>query len=1003
MARVRVIRRSAWFAVLAVVLVAAPVAGATTETAHSGNVTATFSYRGGFQSGGFSHLHLSIARSGHTVYDRAVSSPKWCFRSCVPGMAENSSVHVVDLESTGDPDVVLDLYTGGAHCCYIEQVFTFDASARTYVKTERNFGNIAGVLEALGHNGRFEFVSADSRFDNAFTISAASGLPIQILTFRGGKFDDVTRQYPDEITKDADKWWRLYEQNVSDGRGFIAAWAADEYLLGDESKADNRLDEELHKGHLKGFSGYPSSRQFVADLKKFLRDHGYATEKPCSDAPITTDKSLDIEGCFVPGDHGTYTSSGDVKVNGLWLLPAGDATITIQPSLHVLHATGSGVVKLGGVVPVWDWAPGDELVLPLTGQVKLVNNASAKVYGFPVQGSLQAGFGDGDLTVTGNVSLRVLGNDVTASLELHLDNQGISSANVVAKGAGEDPKFHELASCSLNRPPPLGFDCASVTNAKGNTYSGLVPKEPAIAHIGPLPIEDVSFDYDRDKHEWSGEGELAIGDLLPGASTFGKLLPTLGLGATIGTSPFQFDGASASDSDLNLTLGPAVLKKIQFSLKLHPKFALSGDADLAATAGSIEIDGGFDYELGKSSGFLLKLHGKVSLETVSIDGFVAYDGRDGAQKVTLGGSFDRSFGPASANLGLSGGVGGGHFELDGDGSVSAFGLSADGHGVLSDAGVGACAHVSALFFSGDIGFTHTWNGRTDFNGCDFGGLHTLGLGGAIDAGAGRTFTVSRGMAREEIAVTGAAGPPGVFITGPGGEQVGTPPVADRAVLQPGGLAVAVSSTNTTYLILYKPAAGRWTIRRQSGGVAPIRYEIAQPIRALHLRAKVSGRGRHRTLRWRFAAQRGVSVRFIQRGGTERTVITTSRDHGSVAFSAAPGPRGRRTVMALVSVDGVPHQLLSVASFRASAPYRPRVRRARYRLRRGVLRVSWARVRRASYYEVGIRLRGGRNLVYRLAGRSSGARFRLGRHARIKRVTVIVAVRGLAGRAVTARR
>ena len=75
------------------------------------------------------------------------------------------------------------------------------------------------------HNGRFEFLTADDSFAYEFTDFAASGLPIQILTFSDRRFLNVTRQYPKLIAKDAARWMKAFnsmaKQHYSDsvGRG----------------------------------------------------------------------------------------------------------------------------------------------------------------------------------------------------------------------------------------------------------------------------------------------------------------------------------------------------------------------------------------------------------------------------------------------------------------------------------------------------------------------------------------------------------------------------------------------------------------------------------------------------------------------------------------------------------------------------------------------------------------------------------------------------------------
>ena len=266
--------------VLGLFAVSAPAALATTQTAHAGAVTATFTFAGHYPN--YTGLHLRIARSGSVLYDQPVRS-KTCGRFCAPGAtgSKASSVRLIDLDHVGEPNVVLDLYSGGAHCCSIAQVFTFDPGTHTYTKAERNFGDPGDRIEDLGHDGRFEFVTADDAFAYAFTDFAASGLPLQILTFSGGRFHDVTSQYPALIRKDAASWLKVFKgmarQHYADSMGVIAAWAADEYRLGKSAAATRYLHQQAKAGHLNSPLGrsVPQGQKFVAALQTFLRRHGY--------------------------------------------------------------------------------------------------------------------------------------------------------------------------------------------------------------------------------------------------------------------------------------------------------------------------------------------------------------------------------------------------------------------------------------------------------------------------------------------------------------------------------------------------------------------------------------------------------------------------------------------------------------------------------------------------------------------------------------------------------
>ena len=259
--------------VLTALLVAAPVAAAKTITAHHGRVSAAVTIKGQAPAPA---QRLTITRAGKVAYDKPVTS-KFCFASCITG---RGSLHVLDLEHNGRPDVVLELFTGGAHCCSVDQIFSWDPRTKAYVETQRNFGDPGALIVDLGHNHRYELRTADDSFAYEFTAYAFSGLPIEILTFSHRHFTNVTRRYPSLIARDAAVWLKAYKSTAPSyqgSTGLIAAWAADEDLLGNSSMVSSYLSQEANAGHLKSGEGnvLPSGTKFVAKLQRFLRAHGY--------------------------------------------------------------------------------------------------------------------------------------------------------------------------------------------------------------------------------------------------------------------------------------------------------------------------------------------------------------------------------------------------------------------------------------------------------------------------------------------------------------------------------------------------------------------------------------------------------------------------------------------------------------------------------------------------------------------------------------------------------
>jgi hypothetical protein len=228
-------------------------------------------------SGTPSHLVLSITRNGTAVYHRPVTAAG-CRGQCMdvavpPG---KSPLHVLDLDGNGEPEVILGLFTGGANCCFIDQVFSFDARAHTYVRSQHDFLNAGATLGR--RNGSWVFDSGDSRITEAgFTDTADSGTPIQIWRFASGGFTDVTRANPDLVRADAARWMRAFNHHISNGVGLIAAWASDEDLLGQSALVDTTLKRLAAQHKLRTPLGLPhgSATLFVTQLEKLLHKLGY--------------------------------------------------------------------------------------------------------------------------------------------------------------------------------------------------------------------------------------------------------------------------------------------------------------------------------------------------------------------------------------------------------------------------------------------------------------------------------------------------------------------------------------------------------------------------------------------------------------------------------------------------------------------------------------------------------------------------------------------------------
>lgn len=255
-------------------------AGAATQTIISGGVTVTYTYHGTPPLS--SNSRLTISEGGTVIYDQPVTS-KWCGKHCSPNIIarDRKVIHIVRLTQAGPANVVLDLYSGGAHCCFVEQVFSLTANPTTVRKAEYNFGNPGVRLVRLNSNDTYDFISANNDFAYAFTDYAASGMPIEIFSFSHEAFHNVTVSFPSLIRKDAAQWMSAFQSQAGthyqDSVGLVAAWAADEDMLGHSAGVARFLAAQARAGHLNSALNptTPSGHEYVLALQKLLRAQGY--------------------------------------------------------------------------------------------------------------------------------------------------------------------------------------------------------------------------------------------------------------------------------------------------------------------------------------------------------------------------------------------------------------------------------------------------------------------------------------------------------------------------------------------------------------------------------------------------------------------------------------------------------------------------------------------------------------------------------------------------------
>jgi subtilisin-like proprotein convertase family protein len=250
----------------------------TTVTVKGGHTTASVTYRE--LAYDYSRVRLRITSPGASLaVPLAQVNCSDCGSSGMNLLGGGRPLTVRDLDGDGEPEVILDIYTGGAHCCAVSIIFR-KAGSR-YVRSVAWWGNPGYRLADFDRDGRAELVTADDTFGYLFTSWASSGEPLLVFRYAQGKLTDVTRDFPEQIQADADQYWQAAQEQLrgKDGepRGLLAAWAADLANLGRWDEAYATLTRLAAAGKLGDNEqmGTAEGAAYVRGLRAHLVAEGY--------------------------------------------------------------------------------------------------------------------------------------------------------------------------------------------------------------------------------------------------------------------------------------------------------------------------------------------------------------------------------------------------------------------------------------------------------------------------------------------------------------------------------------------------------------------------------------------------------------------------------------------------------------------------------------------------------------------------------------------------------
>ncbi len=109
-----------------------------------------------------------------------------------------------DITEEGHPDVVVKVFTGGAHCCFSTIVYDLGPTLTKVLETPQS--NCDGYFQDLNGDGVLEFITCDDLFAYAYCCFAGSPAVIVVLQYEPGRGyvpagPRFPEMYEDDITQ----------------------------------------------------------------------------------------------------------------------------------------------------------------------------------------------------------------------------------------------------------------------------------------------------------------------------------------------------------------------------------------------------------------------------------------------------------------------------------------------------------------------------------------------------------------------------------------------------------------------------------------------------------------------------------------------------------------------------------------------------------------------------------------------------------------------------------
>ncbi|WP_017300544.1 hypothetical protein [Nodosilinea nodulosa] len=199
--------------------------------------------------------------------------------------ASFGGIELIDLDSDGTSEVVVQTFTGGAHCCLAYTTYAWQNQQFNPIYFSYLDGG-GGDFKDLNGDGLMEFVSLDNAFFYSFSSYAGSYPPSVILTYSNGGYRDTTAQFTNYLQDIASGMRFTIEDpdfaEQGDKNGVLAGYVAQQIRLGQYQEGWQYMLAHYDRHDDWGLESYTNEGEvaetypdFPTALYAFLTELGY--------------------------------------------------------------------------------------------------------------------------------------------------------------------------------------------------------------------------------------------------------------------------------------------------------------------------------------------------------------------------------------------------------------------------------------------------------------------------------------------------------------------------------------------------------------------------------------------------------------------------------------------------------------------------------------------------------------------------------------------------------